>query len=365
MTKVYFPNINSLRFFAATSVIIQHITHKKLWYEQQETWYKYLVTRIAHVGIITFFELSSFLITYLLLMEKAKTNDINIKKFYARRILRIWPLYYFIIFVSFFIMPHFNLIPLHGYPQKMYENFYLSLFFCIILLPNIAFSFCRNIYIQPAWTLGIEEPFYLIWPWLVKRSGNLFRMMTIVSILCVLLKILVAIIEPIYVNGPLISEIYHKYSLHMLIAFPIGGIIALIHFHKKQAILKVFYNIYIRVIVYIVTLFVLLSGVVFPLYYDFYSISIAILILNMATNKRNMVNLDNKVLNYLGTITYGYYMYHVLVMMLIYRFIRSEADVMFGILVFVLTTIIAIISYELVERKILMIKKRYAVIQST
>jgi peptidoglycan/LPS O-acetylase OafA/YrhL len=84
MNKVYFPNLNGLRFFAAFSVMLYHFFGEGL--------------INGHYGVVLFFVLSGFLITYLLFEEKEKFGKIEIKKFYFRRILRIWPLYYLVYF---------------------------------------------------------------------------------------------------------------------------------------------------------------------------------------------------------------------------------------------------------------------------
>ena len=61
-----------------------------------------LIIELGGLGVIFFFVLSGFLITYLLLKEKEQTGTVNVKKFYARRVLRIWPLYFFIVLLGFF-----------------------------------------------------------------------------------------------------------------------------------------------------------------------------------------------------------------------------------------------------------------------
>ena len=89
LTNVYLPGLNGLRAIAALSVVVSHITIAlpDFGLEKIGDW------GFAAHGVTLFFTISGFLITYLLLLEKKK-QKINIKKFYARRILRIWPLYY-------------------------------------------------------------------------------------------------------------------------------------------------------------------------------------------------------------------------------------------------------------------------------
>lgn len=119
-----------------------------------------------------FFVLSGFLITYLLLAEKDATQHISLKQFYIRRILRIWPLYFFIILLTFFVMPLFPLIP---FSQGIKESYFEKLFLYIFMLPNLALAFFPGIsYATMAWSVGVEEQFYLFWPLLIKNTKRLF-----------------------------------------------------------------------------------------------------------------------------------------------------------------------------------------------
>ena len=97
MKKVYFPNINGLRFIAALLVIIHHTEQIKDILGLSNYWSTPIIRSIGGLGVLLFFVLSGFLITFLLLDEESTTGTISIKKFYIRRILRIWPLYYLIL----------------------------------------------------------------------------------------------------------------------------------------------------------------------------------------------------------------------------------------------------------------------------
>ena len=94
-----------MRFFAALAVVITHVELLKGQYGKPNLWQSNkLIFELGALGVVFFFVLSGFLITYLLLEEKTTTNTINIKKFYLRRILRIWPLYIRIFVAGFFII---------------------------------------------------------------------------------------------------------------------------------------------------------------------------------------------------------------------------------------------------------------------
>ena len=63
------------------------------------------ILSLGQLGVSLFFVLSGFLITYLLLAEQDIYGSISVKKFYSRRILRIWPLYYLIVTLGLFVLP--------------------------------------------------------------------------------------------------------------------------------------------------------------------------------------------------------------------------------------------------------------------
>ena len=108
MTKIYFKGLAEIRALAAFFVIFHHIElykHRDGLTSLYDTPLSYFIDALGKNGVYIFFVLSGFLITYLLLVEKKINTRINIRKFYFRRILRIWPLYYLIILISFTIIP--------------------------------------------------------------------------------------------------------------------------------------------------------------------------------------------------------------------------------------------------------------------
>ncbi len=123
--SIYFSGINGLRFLAALAVIITHVELLKEIYGYENNWKHPLIFNLGGLGVYFFFVLSGFLITYLLLAEKEKNGKINIKQFYIRRILRIWPLYYFVLLLGFFVLPHFDSIQI-SYLQGDFTNYFYS-----------------------------------------------------------------------------------------------------------------------------------------------------------------------------------------------------------------------------------------------
>ncbi|MEM9654708.1 MAG: acyltransferase [Actinomycetota bacterium] len=114
------------------------------------------------LGVDMFFALSGFLITTILLREQAASGDISLRRFYARRSLRIFPLYYAIVFGCLALAllsdsPQLTAIE-DSAPQMI---FYLTNWFPTISLLAVS------------WSLATEEQFYLVWPPLQKLLGGL------------------------------------------------------------------------------------------------------------------------------------------------------------------------------------------------
>ena len=104
--RVYFPGLNGIRFLAALAVMICHMEMTKHWFHEPNIYTVSFVGGVlGDIGVILFFVLSGFLITYLLLQEQQDLGTIKIKQFYIRRILRIWPLYYMVILLGLFVLP--------------------------------------------------------------------------------------------------------------------------------------------------------------------------------------------------------------------------------------------------------------------
>ena len=106
LPKVYFNNLDALRFLAFLSVFVSHVA-LFLGYESNNHSFNFIKkVFLVHgdLGVNFFFVLSGFLITFLLLTEKDNSKNISLPHFYLRRILRIWPLYFLTLFLGFFVI---------------------------------------------------------------------------------------------------------------------------------------------------------------------------------------------------------------------------------------------------------------------
>lgn len=232
--KVYFPNLNGIRFIAASVVIISHIELiNHLLGDELFISLKSVVV-IGRLGVILFFVLSGFLITYLLLEEEKKKGIISIKQFYMRRIMRIWPLYYLLLFFSFFIFHKYlpsRLVEL-DYVKYVGKNFLLYLLF----IPNIAVHVFPRVWgMIQTWSIGVEEQFYLIWPLLFLLFKNKLKMIIGFIFTYELVKFIIFRLIKKYIywdsNLEVIREIWDKSFTVQCMA--IGAIFAYLLFEKK------------------------------------------------------------------------------------------------------------------------------------
>lgn len=119
---------------------------------------------LGPLGVRVFFVISGFLITKLLLRETATHGAINLKRFYYRRTLRIFPPFYFYLLVLL-------LLVLGGgswIPAAAGQAVLNNLPYCFLYLTNFSQLFTEGTWLTGhAWSLSIEEQFYLFWPFVI------------------------------------------------------------------------------------------------------------------------------------------------------------------------------------------------------
>src|ERR1700743_1755388 len=169
--KVYFRNLDGLRFIAAFLVILQHASdYRGFAVPTYSNLFKAHFAEAGRYGVTLFFVLSGFLITYLLMTEAQKTGTVDIRKFYIRRILRIWPLYFafgiVVISTIDIVLRNFGI---YGHTPKLTNLFYLFTFSVNLQLLFGAYN--RGI-IEVLWSVCVEEQFYAVWPWAVKWGAK-------------------------------------------------------------------------------------------------------------------------------------------------------------------------------------------------
>ena len=308
--KVYFENLNSIRFIAATLVIINHIEHFKNLFHISNHYES--INIVGKLGVVLFFVLSGFLISYLLFKEKEITNTIIIKDFYIRRILRIWPLYFLIIFLTFFILPFLSILTIEGFDRTfVWTDLFYKLFLYITFFPNLVLAIYGIMpFVDITWSIGVEEQFYLIWPILNKKIKNKWIIMFSVILIYFIIK------RYIYYLPKSVHNIVENFwAMTPIDCMAIGGFFALLLYDNHKLVSKIRTFLYLKKVqwfILILTIFLISIGYKLEgFYYEFYAILFGILILNFASNSDKIFSMENRVLNYLGKISYGLYMYQI------------------------------------------------------
>ncbi|CAG4992772.1 O-acetyltransferase OatA [Dyadobacter sp. CECT 9275] len=362
---VYFPNLNGIRFIAAFLVIIHHTEQFKSILYFDNYWGKVpFVDIIGKLGVVLFFVLSGFLITYLLLAEEYMFGKISVAKFYIRRMLRIWPLYFLIVILAFFVFPHINLFVLPGHSKDViYSNLYIKLFLYAIFLPNLVLSFLGVVpYASHTWSIGTEEQFYFIWPVILNyfKKYRIWLMISIISFYVSFSYFLTTHHADIIPFKNIIQAFLVTFNIDCM---AIGGIFSILLFENSK-ILGLLRNNTLFYVVIVITIFLLAKGVYISIFhYEFYSILFGILILNFASNARNKISIENDVFNYLGRISYGLYMYHPIVIVIALFICKSVNFVSNWIIypvIVSLTVFFSSVSYRYYESFFLRYKSKFS-----
>ncbi len=355
VNKVYFPNLNPLRFIAALLVFIHHTEQIKEYGGLPNYFNTQLVYNIGKLSVILFFTLSGFLITYLLLVEEQKTNKISIKEFYIRRILKIWPLYFFVIFLAFFLFP--SLIKVPGYVIPSFTN---NLLLHVLFLPNLALVLYGIVPMaSQTWTVGTEEQFYLFWPWIFKARLNKYAAFLFV----ILGYLLVRYGLPFLSQSTYTTKFLEFWDLFNVDCMAIGGLFALILFEQRKKMLNFLYNKYFQWFIYILTPALMF----FPANYEVFAVLFSIIILNLASNPNTVITLDIKPLNYLGKISYGIYMYHIAMIVFVAKGLESiglARSIFIYPLSLLATFAVAAVSFTYFEGRFIRLKQRFTKIVS-
>jgi len=367
--KIYFPNLNGLRFIAAFLVIIHHIEQFKSISKIENYWGKIpFIGIIGKLGVVLFFVLSGFLITYLLLTEEHSFKKISIWKFYVRRMLRIWPLYFLIIILAFFVLPNISIFTLPGFGKDViYSNLLLKLFLYAIFFPNLVLSLLGIVpYASHTWSIGTEEQYYLLWPIILKyfKKYRIILMLFIVFSYLAFLLILSTHYSDILPYKNVIKAFWSTFNIDCM---AIGGIFAILLFQKNK-FLKLIHNNTVFYLTITLVIFLMLKGIYIPyIHYEFYSVLFGIIILNFASNDKIKISLENRLFNYLGNISYGLYMYHpigIVLALAISTSIGLTTNWLIYPLSFTLTIIMAGLSYKYFESFFLKLKDKFSIVLS-
>jgi peptidoglycan/LPS O-acetylase OafA/YrhL len=362
-----FPNLNGLRFVGAFMVFVFHVFSlgREHWGNFKDSTFFSILAKITskgHLGVSLFFVLSGFLITYLMLNELQKKGKIKLSNFIARRILRVWPLYFVVVIFGFVVFP-----PLpYG---KLTEHELINFTFFLSNLDEIWFGMHDSLnFLTATWSVSVEEQFYLSWALLI----GIFRFSKkqqfwIFFISIVLISI---VFRTIFIQN---ERILYYHTLSVISDFAIGGILALLAFDNKiQVFLERISKFRIFLIYCIGIVLLFLESKIF-IHYLFvfqrivFASFFAFVIAEQVYAKNSLFKLDQiPGLKKSGELTYGFYLFHCVVIYYIQAiFVGNKWTVSsfnfssYAILCFSITYISSWISFRYFESPILKLKNHF------
>ncbi|WP_118818167.1 acyltransferase family protein [Haemophilus influenzae] len=343
----YRPEIDGLRAIAVISVIIYHLN---------ENWLSG-----GFLGVDIFFVISGFLITGIIITE-IQQNSFSFKQFYTRRIKRIYPAFITVMALVSFIA---SAIFIYNDFNKLRKTIELAIAF----LSNFYLGLTQGYFDLSAnenpvlhiWSLAVEEQYYLIFPLILILAYKKFREIKVLFIITLILFFI--LLATSFVSANFYKEVLHQPNIYYLsnLRFPellVGSLLAIYHnlSASKQASKQAS-----NVIAILSTL--LLFSCLFLMNNDIAYIPGITLILPCiftaliihTTSQNNIIKLclSNKVIVFIGKISYSLYLYHWIFIAFAY-YITGEKQInnQSIAIVIVLTIIFSVLSYYLIEQPI-------------
>lgn len=376
--KIFFPNLDGLRFISFFVVFLYHAHLSIFSYltDAQPGVYKVIefICRHGNLGVNFFFVLSGFLITYLLIKEKEFTGTIHVPNFYVRRILRIWPLYYLCVvvgFVGFALLKKMGGEPFVENANPWYYIFFAANFDIMHTWPEKPDALLLSV----LWSVAVEEQFYLTWPLILRfipLKGYKYVFPTIMAL---------SLIFRAFHTG----DNDHDFAIRYFHTFAVigdmalGGLFAyLVSYENKFKTFITNINKPLLILLYVATLvFTLFKDEIFPpgIPVIFERIVIAFLfgmiILEQNYAKHSLFKMSKfRTMSNLGIYTYGLYCLHFLGLYLAIKTMnalhldgsKTWVSMAMMLLALVLSIGISLMSYHLFEKWFLKLKDKFAFI---
>lgn len=338
----YIAGLDALRAFSVMLVLANHIGSYEILPDTDFWKLNFWQLISGETGVNVFFVISGFLITYLLLKEYQATGTIAIRYFIIRRFLRLMPPLIIMLFV-YLILVGFNQLSFNIFA------FFASLFYVYNYLPQ-RFNITE---LTHTWSLGVEEQFYLIWPFVLrffKRKYIIISLLFIQVFAVVWLYFLPGISLHWQGKEVFLAESFRPYRWLFPACVPvIWGVLAAFLWQDHRAFLTKIPVVFFPLIAFLTFLFPLFSGsgsLFLSVVIQSFGISYLILyfMLNQSTGKISW--LEWKPLAFIGKISYGLYIYQGI-------FLRTGPGSGIWFQQFpqqlVLTIVVALISYFTIE----------------
>ncbi|HEX4956233.1 MAG TPA: acyltransferase [Thermoanaerobaculia bacterium] len=365
--RPHFPGLDSLRFWAALLVVVGHVPMTQAGVGLPSFAWGALFFR-GGTAVSFFFTLSGFLITYLLLDEQARTGRIDVGAFYLRRVLRIWPLYFatigFGLFFYNFLLPRLGIERAVTYPLG------LAVLLYVFFLPNLMNAlYSVGGILNPTWSIGVEEQFYLAWAPLVRRFRERLPALCGWVLVGSFAVFLIATANPW--GWAAMQKFWTQLKFHFMAAGALAAW-ALFHHRERLLALPVFRKRWLQVGLGIFLLQYLVANLVRMHWAVDEVVQLLLfpwLLLEVGANPARALRVANPVTEWLGEISYGLYMLHMVAVYAVARLYQATGwwqmsfplyALSFQLLAIGSTILLAWLSHRLYERPILGLKRYFS-----
>lgn len=368
-TRTYMPALDGLRAIAFLQVFFFHA----LWRLKDISGGERLLSLLrpfvfGWAGVDLFFVLSGFLITLGLVKSLDKAG--YFKRFYIKRLLRIFPLYYATIFAVFLALPMVYPNAPKTYPG-LYENslaFVFNVQNWVMALTTTDLSVLSHF-----WSLAIEEQFYLIWPFsvlLLPRGQKAALACFSVAGLILLLRCWITLC---YLDSPTINRFLHNSTLTRADALLMGaGLAYYLHYRKEAPSFSYCFNRALMLLIPVALFLIIVwpttprTQIMYSIGYSVMAIGAVALVLVFHHESCDSSALANPTLRYIGKISYGLYVYHWPIQLgtvIVFQklgWYGEEWGIAYLILTGVLTFAVSAVSFHVFESPFLRLKARFA-----
>jgi peptidoglycan/LPS O-acetylase OafA/YrhL len=336
--------LTSLRFLAAIAVVVCHIELiKKIlnfssnWNDFSKiypdvplkyisagkiNWASPLISSLGYYSVVFFFVLSGFLISHNLTQQKIKTGKISTLDFYIRRIVRIWPLYFFVL-VSIIIILQFNhqIITIPQENRSLVSNELIFLFYFLVS-PNVLLIISSTISsLGHLWSIGVEEHFYAFWPLVFEKiHGNKLLLLALCYfIFKIIIKFIVIPYDPNF-NFLLSYVIVNKFECMIFGAW--------LSYKYNYEYKNLFKSKYINIIILLNILLIFFFSYLVPEFWSnlnyLFVASLSGLIIVKFSNFSVGNIFNNKIFHLLGHSSYAIYLVHFPITIIYFNLLKSN-----------------------------------------
>jgi peptidoglycan/LPS O-acetylase OafA/YrhL len=350
----YIKKIDAIRAIAVLMVVMSH------WVPKTSKFIPF-----GEIGVDIFFVISGFLITRILITEKAKAIQQDkglttvLKNFISRRALRIFPIYYLSLFIFWLLQD--------------YEGYHIreDMIYYVTYTSNILF-FARNAwdgYLAPLWSLAVEEQFYLVWPLLIVLIPQKHTLKII------LISMIIGLMFPFFFEKDMVKVL----TPSCMNALGSGALLAWLSVMRPDLLKRyrmgflglACASLMLTFIIWAIAPFNAENGQ-FRMMVSIFSFVVLIYCIGIYSPIRSVEWIvNNSALIFIGQISYGIYLYHNIISIVWRNFMvghfqeiyvnigASYANGISLIIKFALLIMVSWASYQFVEKPILNFKKYF------